>query len=308
MNLKQYLHSKLSRFNTLRNQILVFFIIVMVFVLVFVEWITFFQISALLKNNAEKQMQQTVVQANGRLETLYRQINTLTRQVTTDAEVQQLLLDEVRGEKADFVERQSLMQIASAYQVYSSGIHAMELYAKDGRRLFPLDQGELSDRVDTKWIQRADREKGRLVWIGKDPQDPNFFLAVRRISLMDRWFSNGGYLLVQINKDYFQLNAEPSSDEENTYRILVDEQHNPISSNYDGDIEAILKHEQPTITIQDKDYIAVQRHSNLTGWTLIILTPVSTLTKGIAAIRTLILLIGLAGFFIFFVFSFFSRR
>lgn len=62
---------RLGKYNTLRNQILLVFLNVMVIVLCFVGIITYNIVSSLLKNNAEKQIQQTAIEANGRMESLY---------------------------------------------------------------------------------------------------------------------------------------------------------------------------------------------------------------------------------------------
>jgi len=53
--------SKVASFNTLRNQISVVFILVMIIVLGIVSILTFNLVGAMLKTNAEKQIQQIAV-------------------------------------------------------------------------------------------------------------------------------------------------------------------------------------------------------------------------------------------------------
>ncbi|MDM5339878.1 hypothetical protein QUF84_22025 [Fictibacillus enclensis] len=78
--------TRLERANTLRNQILLIYLLVMAMVLTIVAFLMLDRIGELVKNNAEKQIQQTAVEANGRLETLYKQIDTLSNQLVTHPE------------------------------------------------------------------------------------------------------------------------------------------------------------------------------------------------------------------------------
>ncbi|MBW7454506.1 sensor histidine kinase, partial [Paenibacillus sepulcri] len=71
----------LGRLNTLRNQIFLGFMLVMVIVLTSVGVFMYDQVSVLLRNSAEKHIQQTAVQATGKLDVLLQQIDTLTGQV-----------------------------------------------------------------------------------------------------------------------------------------------------------------------------------------------------------------------------------
>jgi two-component system sensor histidine kinase YesM len=292
---------RLGKYNTLRNQILLVFLSVMVIVLCFVGIMTYNIVSSLLKNNAEKQIQQTAIEANGRMESLYQQIDMLTKQVATNSYVQQLLLAEKDGQTATFNERQALMQVGNTFQVYSNGINAFEIYSTNNRKLIPLDEEGLMNRVHHKWIEEADLAGGRLVWIGQDPKEPEFFLAIKRVSLMDRWFSNGGYVVVQIHAKYFEF-TETSQDHK--HMILVDQNNKEIISNYTGDIHPILSEKETMITLNGSDYMLIKQKSAITGWTLFILTPVSALMKGISVLRAAIILSGAFGFLIFVISSF----
>lgn len=120
------------KLNTLRNQMLLGFLAVMLIILTFVGGITFHSVSTLLKNNAEKHIQQTAIQANGRLESVLEQINSLTTLVSTNDYIQQLLLRDIEGHPATFTERQALPSIINLVQIYTDGIKSVELYNKDG--------------------------------------------------------------------------------------------------------------------------------------------------------------------------------
>lgn len=159
------------------------------------------------------------------------------------------------------------------------------------------------NRIDRKWINEANRAKGRMVWIGADPNDKNNFLAIHRVSLMERQFRNGGYLLISINRDHFHFANELY--ENNQYSILLDQNQKPIIQNYTGDITSIIESNENIVQLNQRDYMVTIQSSKLNGWTLLILTPVSELTKGMSGIRTGIIISGLVGIIIFTISSFF---
>lgn len=294
---------RLSKLNTLRNQILIVFIVVMSVVLSIVGFITFNIVGNLLKNNAENQIQQTAIQANGRYESLYQNIDMLSNQFAANPAIQQLLLLNVTGEEINYIQKQSIRDIANSIQAFSDGINSFELYTIDGNRVYPLDDINLSVRVDHSWVEKADKADGGLVWIGDDPSNVDSFLAIRKVRLMNHWYSNGGYVLVRINKPYlqFQENMENLNDE---YMLLADRNGKIISTNLKkNNMEEILKKHNENVTIKHRKYIAVNQHSEVTGWNLMILTPISKLTSGLSTLQTAISLSGIVGFIIFLVAS-----
>lgn len=294
--------SKLHKWNTLRNQILVVFLVVIAIVLLIVGALTYNQVSAMLKNNANKQIHQTATEANGRLESLYKQISTASKLVMTNGNVQRVLTNAYEGQEVGFSERQQLEGIVNIIQANSEGIFSFELYTSNMKRLLPLDDKSLITRIDERWIHRANRANGRLVWIGDDPSNSDNILALRRVNLMGRDYANGGYLLISIYRSYLQF---PNQDESNQYSILIDKDIKPILSNYDKSLVPILKNEDPTILIDNQEYMVTKQTSNETDWTLIILTPIKALTEGISVLRTGIILSGIIGFIIFFISSLF---
>jgi two-component system, sensor histidine kinase YesM len=157
------IRSRLRSLNTLRNQILAVFLFVMMIVLAIVSIMVYNQVGTLMKDNAEEQIQQTAVEANGRMETLYRQVDTLSNQLATNGTVQQLLLGIVDGDIMDFAKQQSLIKVINNFYAYSDGISNFELFTSKGNRIYPFDNKHLSNRIQPRWIEVADKEKGRLV-------------------------------------------------------------------------------------------------------------------------------------------------
>ncbi|MFC4599286.1 cache domain-containing sensor histidine kinase [Cohnella hongkongensis] len=288
----------LRRMNTLRNQIFAGFTLTMILVLTFAGAFIYGEVSVLLRQSAEKHTEQTAIQANGRLAELLRQIDSLTTQIVTDAYVQGLLLKEAQGMASNFNERQSLLRIANNYMVYSSGISSLELYTIDNRRLFPLDD-RMANRISGDAIEAADEKRGRIAWIGLDPRAPNSVLAIRRIHLIDQSYLPGGYLVIHVNRDYFDMNdpdKEDSPSERREFMLLSDQNGNPIVSDIDAEAaQSVLAQTGSTVMIGQERMLAVRQHSDLTGWKLVLLMPVEAATEGISVLRTAIYIsIGIA--------------
>ncbi|WP_349254214.1 sensor histidine kinase [Paenibacillus sp. RC67] len=297
---------KVAHWNTLRNQMLAGFISVMIIVLICAGLITFNSVSGLLNTKAETQMKQIASQADGRLEAVINQIDTLTLQAVNDTYLQQLFLSMVHGGKASFSERQALMKIANHIQGYSGGVTNVELYTPDYVRVFPLDEESLINRVTINWIEQADKEKGRLIWVGNDPKDSESVLAIRRINLIDRWFSNGGYLLVRIKRSYFEFQPGLPDSGHRELLLLADSAGRPIVT--DGavlsDVSELMDTDSQKVTIDKQRYILVKQTSEATGWTLMILYPVSDINDGISVLRLAILVSGAIGSVLFIILSF----
>lgn len=129
--------NQLKKWNTLRNQILFIFLIVMVIVLLIVSLLTLGQVSALLQNNAEKQIQQVAIEANGRMESLYEQINMNSKLVITDEEVQRILTDVHDGKQVSFDDRQRLMGHINRIIGNTDGIFSFQLFSEKRRWVLP---------------------------------------------------------------------------------------------------------------------------------------------------------------------------
>ncbi|QKS60169.1 sensor histidine kinase [Paenibacillus barcinonensis] len=279
---------------------------VMLVVLLIAGITAYDRVASLLKSNAEKHIQQTAVQASGRLDALIAQVNSLTAQVADNTYLQRLLYEEKRGKKATFNQRQALLQIAGSYQSFINGAQSMEIYTTNYSRIFPMDDRSLSHRLDRGWIVQADEGKGRLVWAGSDPDDPSILLAIRRINLLDRSFEHGGYVVVRMQRSFFQLNDSEGSDGSQDSIMLLDGGGEVVTSNLDVhlDPQAVMNSES-VVQNGKESYIVVKQRSELTGWTLAVLTPLRETTEGVSILRTALFVSGVIGVVLFLVMSFF---
>ncbi|MET1172155.1 cache domain-containing sensor histidine kinase [Paenibacillus amylolyticus] len=300
------MHGKKGHFNSLRNQIFIGFVMVMLVVLLLAGITAYDRVAALLKSNAEKHIHQTAVQASGRLDALIAQVNSLTAQVADDSYVQRLLSDEKQGNPATFNQRQALLQIAGSYQSFINGAQSMEIYTTGYNRIFPMDDRSLDLRVERNWINLADEGKGRLVWAGADPEDPGVLLAIRRINLLDHSFEHGGYVVVRMQRSFFQLNDSNGTDGSQDSIMLLDGAGEVVTSDLEINLnpKAILD-SGSVVQNGEESYIVVRQKSELTGWTLAVLTPLRETTEGVSILRTALLVSGMIGVVLFLIMSFF---
>ncbi len=298
-----------SKHNTLRNQMLFGFLLVMILVLGGVALATFHSVSTLLRNNAEKNIQQTAIQANGRLEGILQQVDTLTTQVATNAYVQQLLMEEANGTMAMFSERQRLASVVNMVQLFGSGVQSVELYSFEGRRLYPLDGNRIQDRVQHAWIGQTVSGKGSLVWLGLDPQYPDSIVAIRLVKLMDQHFAPGGFLLVHLQRELFDLQPAPLESEAPLSMLLTDDQGVALAVNHttleQPAIRDLLHSSASTIDIDGVTHMVVRQPSEETGWTMLILTPIREIMGGISVLRTAIWIAAGIGLLLYAFLSFF---
>lgn len=295
---------RLRKWNTLRNQILFIFLLVMIIVLLIVSLLTLRQVSSLVKSNAEAQIQQVANEASGRIDSLYEQINMASKLVLSDEDVQRMLTDLSNGKQVTFSERQQLMGHVNRIMGNTDGIFSFELYSGRQQRILPLGDDSLVNRIDKKWIVAANEAKGKMIWIGDDPNDKNNFLAIRRVRLLERQYNTGGYLLISIDRNHFNIFNEHYTN--NQMSILLNLDYVPLFHNQTNEeIANLINHTDSTVQIDEQEYIVTVKSSKVTGWTVLILTPISELTKGISNIRTGIVVSGVIGMFIFFICSYF---
>ncbi|SDC37723.1 two-component system, sensor histidine kinase YesM [Pelagirhabdus alkalitolerans] len=292
-----------KKHNTLRNQILAVYFIILLIILLIVSTIIFRQVSDLLEENAEEQIQQTAIEVVGRYDSLFEQLNVTTTQMVTNDQVQSTLASEWRGEPASFGERQTIMNVTSRLQTNSDGIYMTELFNSELDKIYPLDGPELLEQIEPKWIDKADEARGRMVWIGEDRLDRNYFLLIRRANLIDERFTNGGYLLTRVNRDYFQTNPQNKHPDQLT--IVRDQNRNIVSTNYSEFVETVSEDEPIYPLIDDENYIRTQETSTETGFEITMLTPTDQLTEGLPVLRSAIIFSGMIGLVIFFVVSYF---
>lgn len=299
---------RLLGLHTLRGQMLAGFLSVMIFILTIVGLFTYNFASNLLKQNAETLIRQAAVQGNGRLEAMMKQIDSLSLQAATNAYVQNLLAETADGYAPTFSDRQALQPIADQVMIYGSGIRSVEIYTSQGSRLFPLGGDELYDAVGGEIIVKAHEHRGGMYWIGLSPANEDDVLAIRQINLIRHSFAPAGYLLVRIDREVFRLDSLGEDMGAGTVSLLFDRDGQLIAATGDdalsgADYRGLLAESGKTAELDGKHYMLVKQHSDAAGWTLLILTPVEAITKGISVLRAAILVFAAIGSYLFVIFS-----
>ncbi|MGM0524356.1 MAG: sensor histidine kinase [Bacillota bacterium] len=290
--------SRFKQWNTLRNQLLAVFLLAMMIVLFIVGGIIFKQVSDTLTDNAERQIDQTTKETMARYDGLIEQINLVSKQILTNDYVQDLLFDHKAGQFPVFTERQRLSSVVSRIQANADGFYRVDLYTPDYVNLIPLDGPHLDDQVSIDLIREVDDRKGELVFIGEDPTDRNYFLFMRRISLLDGQFDNGGYMLVRMMRTYFR----PLVTADNHYTIVRAPNEVIIGSSNREGLDDLMNTEGEAV-FQD-DYVVQTETSRETGFSVTMLTPVERLTEDTSFLLSIILMSGAVGVLVFFIFSF----
>lgn len=283
--------NKLRNMNTLRNQIFITYMLIMIAILSSVGFYLYGQVTKLLQSNTERHMENTAVQATGNIKLLLNQIDTFTTQILTNATVQTMLQHEFNGDKLHFEKRQQLQEEVRKFEAFMSGVRSIEIYTSDYRRLLPLTEDMLEERISQEWIKKVDEAKGQLVWLGMDARYPHVVVAARHIRLMNQSFSQAGYLVIHMDVNYFDLSeeqiigiAETSREE---FMWLTDELGNVLFTNSESDVMVpISMKDIDTIEIEHSQYYGVQRKIDTVDWQLSILTPVEKATEGISILRT----------------------
>ncbi|WP_296977993.1 sensor histidine kinase [Thermobacillus sp. ZCTH02-B1] len=304
----------LLRLHTLRGQMLAGFLSVMFLTLALVGFYTYESASRLLEQNAETLIRQAAVQGNGRLEATLKQIDSLTLQAATDAYVQNLLEAVEDGGFPSFLDRQALQPIVDRVMIYGSGIRSVELYTSEGDRLFPLGGDELFDAiggeaVGGEYIVKAHALKGSMYWIGLSPTNEEEVLAIRQIQLIQRSFAPAGYLVVRIDRQVFRLDSLGEDMGVGAVTLLFDRDGRLIASNTENglsgvDSGSLMAAEDRNVELDGRSYVLVKQQSEIAGWTLLILTPVEAITRGIFVLRAAVLVSAAVGSVLFIILSF----
>jgi len=299
---------RLLRLHTLRGQMLAGFLSIMIVILTIVGFVIFDSAANLLKQNAETLIRHAAVQGNGRLEAMMKQIDSLSLQAATNTYVQNLLGEVEDGFKPTFLDRQGLQPVADQVMLYGSGIRSVEIYTSQGDRLFPLGGDELYDVVGSEFIVKAHEQRGGMYWIGLSQAGEDEVLAIRQIHLIQRSFAPAGYLLVRIDRQVFRLDSLGEDMGVGAVSLLFDRDGQLIAATADdalsgADYASLLASEDKTVEINDRHYVLVKQHSDIAGWTLLILTPVEAITKGIFILRAAIIVSAAIGSVLFIIFS-----
>lgn len=91
--------------------------------------------------------------------------------------------------------------------------------------------------------------------------------------------------------------------------MLLDGGGEVVTSNLDVHLDPQAVMDSESVVQNGKEsYIVVKQRSELTGWTLAVLTPLRETTEGVSILRTALFVSGIIGVVLFLVMSFFCLR
>jgi len=267
----------------------------MAIVLGLVGGIIFQLVGKILRNNAQDQVEQIIIQASARMDAIHAQIDQLSLQVMTHDQVQQTGLTLLKSESISYDDKLYLRRVVNQFLTFSDSIHFFEIYDVDLKPVLNETEQLLDVRINENWIIEADEGEGKLVFIGADQGNAQNMLAIRQISLREHSFAKGGYLLMEIHREYFQLVTGDQG--ENQFGLIkVIDHHGSIITETNPYSQS---DQELTSKQQENNLLTLTHESPLTNWVIQATVPLEALTRELPHLIMPILLSAIVGVIIF---------
>ncbi|MDQ0243598.1 two-component system sensor histidine kinase YesM [Bacillus fengqiuensis] len=285
-----------------RGQIFFGFIVAMIIVLMLTISVSYLMLSKLQKESAEQYVNEIAVQMSGRLEALLNEVNVLTLHLATDDRIQEMLMEELNGSKPSFDERIAIRKVLLNTSAYSQAIEEIELFSLSNS-IYPVVNKSIMERIEKRYVAEADKtlKAGNLVWVGRDPENPNYLVAVRQIRLEKRKYQKGGYLVIRVKPSLIEFTRQDIAEMKGSTMYLLDAEKTDISTE---------EKNKPLLSIGDiqekeKDYITVKKRVEETNWTLALLVPKKEVTEGIDFLQTVLVWASILSVILFAILSYY---
>lgn len=287
-----------------RNQMLLGFVLVMAIVLIIAQLSTFFSLSKQLKEDSEKYITTIIEQMEGRINAFLEEINNKTLELSLNQDVQDVLFKEKKDKEITLDDRLKIRNTFINVKTFTHMIRSINLYSLK-QTIYPIENVKLSEKLNPDWIKKADRESGKLVWLGLDPNYPQDLVAIRQVRIVNDNYNKGGYLLIRVVKELLLFIEKDLSKFDSFLFYLIDKQNQVISSNNDTNLFSSTWLNKEFISLNNNMYFSVKREIEKTNWTLLILTPFSRITKGVSNLKNILLFAGITGTILFVILSIF---
>ncbi|WP_155973003.1 sensor histidine kinase [Paenibacillus sp. Leaf72] len=288
-----------------RGQIFVSFILTMSIVLLITVSSLYVLLSKVQRENAALYIDEIALQASGRLESQLNEVNVLTLQLAMDDRIQEALGLEKQGHLAVYDERMKLRRLLIEKTAYSDTIKDIELYSLS-RSLYPIVEKSIGERVEERYLKQADEihQAGAIIWIGRDPDNPEYLLAVRQVKLEKEKYAKGGYLLIRLKPSIIELATTDKAKDKGRVMRLLDENNNSMNVGEDSGLLLSVG----ALEGESGDYVTVERAIRSTGWKLQIMIPKQTLTADIYFLRDVLLWASVLSIFVFALLSYYLSK
>jgi two-component system sensor histidine kinase YesM len=254
------------------------------------------------KRNALQYTDEIAVQTSGRLKSLLNEINVLTLQLAMDERIQDRLADELQGQTATYAERMKIRGLMQEKTVYSETIQEMELYSLEGS-VYPIVDKSIQERVGAQLVNKADESfnAGMLQWLARDPEDPDYLLAIRQIKLERLDYAKAGYLAVKVKRSLIDFIGTDDAKMKGTRMYLLDENNEVIASENGNE-------PLPQERAKQDRYITVNRAIEGSDWSLEIHLPKKTVMGDTLFIQYVLLGASLGSVVLFAFLSYYLSR
>lgn len=285
-----------------RGQIFIGFIATMTLVLVVTVGSIYMLLAGVQKRNALQYTDEIAVQTSGRLKSLLNEINVLTLQLAMDERIQDRLADELQGQTATYAERMKIRGLMQEKTVYSETIQEMELYSLEGS-VYPIFDKSIQERVGAQLVNKADESfnAGMLQWLARDPEDPDYLLAIRQIKLERLDYAKAGYLAVKVKRSLIDFIGTDDAKMKGSRMYLLDENNEVIASENGNE-------PLPQERAKQDRYITVNRAIEGSDWSLEIHLPKKTVMGDTLFIQYVLLGASLGSVVLFAFLSYYLSR
>ncbi|WP_138755951.1 sensor histidine kinase [Paenibacillus sinopodophylli] len=288
-----------------RGQIFFSFILTMSLVLLLTVSSLYVLLSKVQRDNAALYIDEIALQTSGRLESQLNEVNVLTLQLAMDERIQEALSLEKQGHETVYDERMRLRKLLIEKTAYSDTIKDIELYSLT-RSLYPIVEKSIEERVDERYLKQADdiHQAGAMIWIGRDPDNPDDLLAVRQLKLEKEQYASGGYLLIRLKPSIIDLGTTDKAKDKGRVMRLLDENNQSMNVGEDNGLLLSVG----ALEGESSDYVTVVRAIRSTGWKLQIMIPKKTLTADIYFLRDVLLWASVLSIFVFALLSYYLSK
>lgn len=257
-----------------------------------IAFVGFSKYSTVYDEIVQTQLLQTSVEVNSAIEAKYEQISTIAAQVSTDADIQQLMFNMMEQERLTSGQAQQFRRTLNRYYPYVNSVYDYRFYQLDGNAIYP-NVGDLQFIIDEIWIKKAIDANGRLVWGGQDKANNGYSYAIKTIRLINHSYINSGFLVLKIENKYFDTDFEKDRNFIQVYdssKQLIGGRNSPN----------LLSVENGRLLIENEHYYIAKNVSKRTNWTVYVAQSLNASLLEIQNIRYFIIILSLVAIIICF--------
>lgn len=222
--------------------------------------IGYFKYSSVYDEIVQSQLIQTSYEVNSAIEAKYEQVSTIAAQVSTDADIQQLMTTISTTENVTNQQQQLFKRTLDRYYPYVNSISDYRFYQLDGSAIYP-NVGQLQTILDESWMNTAIDAKGQLIWIGQDATSSDYSYAIKVIRLINQAYRPSGFLVLRLHNKHFDTYFE----NEDNFIQVYDRTNQWIIGKSSP---RLLHQENGKLLLDGKQYYVVKNESPRTNWSI----------------------------------------